>query len=117
MRSDHLELASNRIAAQQAVVRHITGLFAGRTVEVFKVDDGPIQTRVPCFADICVSPTPSGQLWVYLSCGVWDAVHTEEHGLEFCLIAPERDHRHALILAMNAYYHANPDEGFRLDVG
>jgi hypothetical protein len=117
MRSDRLELPSNRTAAQQAVVGHITGFFAGRTIEVFEVDDGPIQTRVPGFAEICVAPASSAQLWVYVSCGVWDAVHIEEHGLEFCLLAPERDHRHALILAMNAYYHANPDESFRLDVG
>ena len=114
---DGLMRADGRTAAEQAVVEHITSFFADRTVEVFDVDDGPIQTRVPGFAEICVPPTASGQLWTYVSCGVWDAVHIEEHGLEFCLIAPERDHRHALILAMNAYYHANPDESFRLDVG
>src|SRR5512132_1800510 len=102
MRSERLKLPSNRTAAQQAVVGHITSFFADRTVEVFDVHDGPIQTRVPGFTEICVPPAASGQLWTYVSCGVWDAVHIEEQGLEFCLIAPERDHRHALILAMHA---------------
>jgi Suppressor of fused protein (SUFU) len=73
--------------------------------------------RVPGFAEVCVPPDASNQLCVYVSCGVWDAVHSDGHGLEFCLLAPERDHRHALIVAMNAYYHANPDERYRLDVG
>ena len=70
MRSERLKLASNRTAAQRAVVAHITSFFAGRTVEVFEVDDGPIQTRVPGFAEICVRPTASDPLWVYVSCGV-----------------------------------------------
>ena len=107
----------NLTSAQRAVVAHVTKFFADRSVEVSAFDEGPITERVPGFAEICVPPDASTPLCVYVSCGVWDAVHIEEHGLEFCLIAPERDHRHALIVAMNAYYHANPDESFRLDVG
>jgi hypothetical protein len=44
-------------------------------------------------------------------------VHTGEHGLEFLLIAPDEAERHVLSIAMNAYYHANPDVSFRLDHG
>ena len=76
--------------AQRAVVAHVTGFFSDRSVEVSPFDDGPIRERVPGFAVICVRPAVSGQLCVYVSCGVWDA---------------------------NAYYHANSDESFRLDVG
>jgi Suppressor of fused protein (SUFU) len=94
MRSDRLELPSTRTAAQQAVVGHITSFFAGRSVEVFEVDDGPIQTRVPGFAEICVTPTASDQLWVYVSCGVWDAVH----GPEFEMCHWERGHARILWL-------------------
>jgi Suppressor of fused protein (SUFU) len=97
------------------VSEHVTRYFSARSVEVAPFDDGPIAERVPGFAEICVPPDASTPLCVYVSCGVWDAVHIDEHGLEFCLIAPERDHRHALVVAMNAYDHANPDESFRLD--
>jgi len=74
-------------AAQRAVVEHVTTFFDGRSVEVTGFDEGPIRERVPGFTEICV---PLDELFVYVSCGVWDAVHIEEHGLEFCLIAPER---------------------------
>ena len=117
MHSDGRELPPNLTAAQRAVAGHVSGYFAGRSVEVSEFADGPIQQRVPGFAEVCVPPGASDQLCVYVSCGVWDAVHIEDHGLEFYLIAPERHHRHALTVAMNAYYHANPDESYRLDVG
>jgi hypothetical protein len=117
MPSDAHEVPSNLTAAQRAVIAHVTSFFAGRAVDVSAFDDGPTMQRVPGFVEVCVPPDARNPLCVYVSCGVWDAVHIEEHGLEFCLLAPERHHRHALIVAMNAYYHANPDESFRLDVG
>jgi hypothetical protein len=109
--------SSDLTPAQRAVVDHVTSFFAERSVEVAAFEEGPISERVPGFAEVCVPPDADNPLCVYVSCGVWDAVHDEEHGLEFCLLAPERDHRHALMVAMIAYYHANPDESFRLDVG
>jgi hypothetical protein len=117
MRSDAQEPPSSLTPAQRAVIAHVTSFFADRSVEVSAFDEGPIRERVPGFAEICVPPDANNPLCVYVSCGVWDAVHIEEHGLEFCLVAPERDHRHALLVAMNAYYHANPDVSFQLDVG
>ena len=92
--------------------------FADRTVEVF---DGPrrARSRLGCRASprsACRPPRPASS-GPTSRAAFGMPVHIEEHGLEFCLIAPERDHRHALILAMNAYYHANSDVSFRLDVG
>ena len=103
--------------AQQAVEAHVRAFFAGRAVDLFAFDDGPIEARVPGFAELCVAPADGGDLWTYVSCGVWDAVHQGELGIEFCLIAPERAHRHALHLAQSAFYHAKPDASQRLDLG
>jgi hypothetical protein len=107
----------NLTSGQRAVVAHLSSFFAGRSVEVSEFSDGPIEQRVPGYKEICVLPGATDRLWVYVSCGVWDAVHDGEHGLEFCLLAPEQHHRQGLLVAMNAYYHASPDESQRLDVG
>jgi hypothetical protein len=102
--------------AQRAIVRHLRERFPDRDVEAVRVDEGPVEERVPGFSVVRVAPGDNG-LWLYVSSGAWDAVHTEEHGLEFCLLAADADDHHPLLLAMAAYYHANDDESFRLDHG
>jgi hypothetical protein len=104
-------------ASQGALVEHLTAHFGGRELELFSFTEGPVERRLPGFHEVLVPPGKPGGVWTYVSCGAWDAVHHGEHGLEFCLLAPERDDRHALSVAMIAHYHANPDESYELDVG
>jgi hypothetical protein len=110
-------MESGLTTAQRALVDHVTGFFAGRDVEVIRITDGPIEQRAPGFRVVRVAPERSAGVWTYVSCGTWDAIHIDEHGLEFCMVAPDPDRRHELLLAMTAYYHANPDETYRLDHG
>jgi Suppressor of fused protein (SUFU) len=111
------DLPPNLTSAQHAVVRHVAGFFADRSAEVFGFSEGPTEQRLAGFHELCVSPAHGDRRWMYVSCGAWDAVHIGGHGLEFFLLAPERHQRHARIVAMSAYYHANPDQSYRLDVG
>src|SRR4051812_44779420 len=104
--------------AQAAVLAHLRQFFAGHRVDVREPPDARVQERIPRFSIAAVAPGPVIDQHVYLSLGCWEAVHDGEHGLEFLLIAPDAEPRHALRVAMTAYYHANPkDATFRLDLG
>ena len=104
-------------SAQEALVRHVTAFFDGHEIDVEPFTEGPIEERVPGFVVVHAAPGPRTSMHTYVSCGTWDAMHVDEHGLEFCIVAPQADDCHRLYLAMNAFYHANPDPSFRLDVG
>jgi len=104
--------------AQAAVLAHLRQFFAGHRVDVRESPDQRVQERIPRFSIAAVDPGPVIDKHVYVSMGCWDAVHDAEHGLEFVLIAPDAAPRHALLVAVTAYYHANPDDAtFRLDLG
>jgi len=104
--------------AQAAVLAHLRQFFAGHRVDVREPPDARVQERIPRFGIAAVAPGPVIDKHVYVSIGCWEAVHDAEHGLEFVLVAPDAAPRHALRVAVTAYYHANPDDAtFRLDLG
>ena len=100
------------------MLAHLRGFFAGHRVDVREPPDDRVLERIPGFRIAAVRRGPVFGRRVYVSLGCRDAVRTEEHGLEFVLVAPDDSERHLLWLTMAAYYHANPDDlGFRLDLG
>jgi hypothetical protein len=105
--------------AQQAVLGHVETFFDGHEVRARRWRSDPMDRRLPQFRVIHVSPGPRSTLWTYITAACWDAVHTDEHGLEFIVTGGEsHDPRHVERLAISAYYHCNPDdETYRLDIG
>jgi hypothetical protein len=73
---------------------------------------GPIDRRVPNFDIVIVGPGPRmPDLWTMVTVGCWDAAHDDGgHGTEFLLVADRRSNGHITRLAMNAYYHAGPED-------
>jgi hypothetical protein len=105
-------------AAQQAVQAHLEASFGAGRVKVAPCAEEIALTRLPHLRLATVAPTVDRPYGVYATIGCWDVVHDGEHGIEFVILGdPLDERRHLLRLAMVAFYHANDDESFRLDVG
>jgi len=112
----HSGTFSHMSDATSAIRAHVETFFAGHSVELRSFDRGPIYRRVPNFEIACIGPGPRMPLWTFVTLGCWDAVHAEEHGLEFLLVGPTDNEAYLESLAMAAHYHAGPASQ-RLDVG
>ena len=102
--------------AERAIRSHVRQFFEGHTIDVVKSVPGPVRQRVPEFDVLRVGPGPRLGVWTFVSRGCWQAIHHDEHGLEFAICTPTNTPRAVELLAMTAYYHAG-QVSQRLDVG
>jgi Suppressor of fused protein (SUFU) len=94
-----------------AIEKHVRTFFAGHIVKEFTWTLGPIQSALPRFRVLRVSPKTESDLWIYVSVGAWEASVDDVSKLEFMIFAPYESPRHVEQLAMTAYYHRNHDLG------
>jgi hypothetical protein len=94
--------------------QHIQSFFEGHAINERFWKVGPILKTLPQFKVFEIEPGPKNNLWTYVSSGAQQASPSEGL-LEFMIIAPSKNARHVELLAMTAYYHADPQR--RLGLG
>ena len=71
---------------------------------------GPGATTMPHLRIVEIAPGPRSSLWMYSTIGAWE-FGQKPGGIEFFMLAPERDARFVELLTISAYYHRNHDLG------
>lgn len=94
---------------------HIDKFWDGYDKEAFEWAYGPVETSIPGFRVIRVSPIRDGIPWIYLSMGASRIGARSNGRLEFFIIAPQEDPIHVESLAMVSHFHADPTH--ELDIG
>ena len=108
-----------RAAVDRELEAHVRLFFSSHAIAVLHDDpDAPVHDVLPRFRVLEVAPREGLSRWTYVSLGAWEATRRQRRGIEFLTITRGQDRAQVRMLAMTAYYHANPeDPTYRLGLG